>query len=69
MSWLGAILVLTAKTSKVTINHVDHVLYNCSGPVVVCHDRVESVEGFAMNQDFSFAIGVVVVAIVFLLIL
>ena len=64
-----AILRLTAKTSKVIINHVDYVFNNCSGPVAVCHDRVKGMEGFRMNQDYSFAIGVVVVAIVFLLIL
>ena len=60
---------LTAKTSKVIINHVDHVFDNCSGPVAVCHDRVEGLERQRMNQDYSFAIGVVVVAVVFLLIL
>jgi hypothetical protein len=64
-----AILGLTAKISKVIINHVDHVLYNCSGPAVVCHDRVESMEGQRMNEDYSLAIGVVVVAVVFLLVL
>ena len=64
-----AILGLTAKTSKGTINHVDHVFDNCSGLVAVCHDRVEGLERFGMNQDYSFAIGVVVVAVVFLLIL
>jgi hypothetical protein len=63
------ILGLTAKISKVIIDHVDHVFNNCSGAVVVCHDRVEGLEGKRMNQDYSFAIGVVVVAIVFLLIL
>ena len=60
---------LTAKISKVIIDHVDHVFHNCSGPVVVCHDRVESVEGFRMNQDYSWAIGVVIVVVVFLLVL
>jgi hypothetical protein len=64
-----AIPRLTAKTSKVIINHVDHVLYNYSGPVVVCHDRVEGVEGQRMNQDYSWAIGVVIVVVVFLLVL
>jgi hypothetical protein len=63
------ILGLTAKTSKVIINHVDHVLYNYSSPVVVCHDRVESVEGQRMNEDYSWAIGVVIVVVVFLLVL
>ena len=63
------ILGLTAKISKVIIDHVDHVFHNCSGPVAVCHDRVEGMEGQRMNQDYSFAIGVIVVAIVFLLIL
>jgi hypothetical protein len=64
-----AIPRLTAKTLKAIINHVDHVLYNCSGPVVVCHDRIESVGGPGMNQDYSLAIGVIVVVVVFLLVL
>ena len=63
------ILPLTAKTSKVIIDHVDHVLYNCSGPVVVWHDRVESMERQRMNEDYSWAIGVVIVVVVFLLVL
>lgn len=60
---------LTAKTSKVIINHVDHVLYNRSGSIAVCHDRVESVERQRMNEDYSWAIGVVIVVVVFLLVL
>jgi len=63
------ILRLTAKTSKVIINHVDHVFNNCSGPVAVWHDRIEGMEGQRMNQDYNFAIGVIVVAVAFLLIL
>ena len=60
---------MTAKTSKVIIDHVDHVFNNCSGPVTVRHDRVEGMEGQRMNQDYSFAIGVVIVAVAFLLFL
>jgi hypothetical protein len=63
------ILRLTAKTSKVIINHVDHVFNNCSDLVTVCHDRVEIVEGQRMNQDYSLAIGVVIVVVIFLLVL
>ena len=63
------ILGLTAKISKVIIDHVDHVFHNCSGPVAVRHDRVEGLEGQRMNQDYSWAIGVVIVVVVFLLVL
>lgn len=64
-----AIQRLTAKQLKGIINHVDHVLYNRSGPVVVCHDRVKGMEGQRMNQDYSLAIGVIIVAVIFLLVL
>jgi hypothetical protein len=58
---------LTAKTSKAIINHADICLYDFGSNHCVCDHGLQGLG--RMNQDYSFAIGVVVVAIVFLLIL